>query len=1125
MSVKKFKFVSPGIFINEIDNSGVTKLGEEMGPVIIGTSLRGPAMVPTRIESFADFVETFGEPLAGGEGSDVWREGNRLAPTYAAFAAQAYLRNASPVTFVRLLGEAHPDSTDKAGWVVEQPGDAADTTGAYGLFIANSAAEGDTDVSAALAAILYVKGDGEINLFGDDFEGNTNLTKRNHWIASTGDNNQFKLKVTNGTGTETISFNFNKNSRGYIRNVLNTNPTLCNGHLFVEGESTKQKSYFLGETYDRHLAEIQKGITTAAGAQAACLVALDGAGDWSGNAQPALTPWIISQHNGAASEFNSNEFLDGSIESAGVEKLLRLHSLYAGEWERKNLKVSIEDVKAPTDRSNPYGSFSVVIRKAEDTDASKSIVERFSSCNLNPASPNYVAKMVGDMRLVWDEAERRYTYRGEFENQSRFVRVELAESVASGSADPRLLPFGFLGPARYKDIPVDISGVPSGDAMDVILASAIDGATSVVTPAVTAVQATIEQAGLVLVADETTYPGVSATDDGLAVAFITNTPVAGGNSVVKITKPDPHQWTIHTTQSPEHLITIGDIAKLINEGTLGGTESLPDDTTIPGIDFISSDTDVPTFRDSFSSTTSFTDSTSADELHTGGTLILFAGGVDGTEEIIVGGSTFVLKFPKMGLRETSLDSNLSSARDAVFGISTLERGSASVFDSSYADLAGFLGKPQGSPTSPANDSGLVQEHQFIFTLDDIRLKAIEGKGTDPNTDSTHNPNHYEWVAGCRAFVADETPANSVSITAAEGGFEKILERGVDSFTLPLLGGRDGVDIFQIQPFGYHRGAEDNTGLPSQGDSALTHYALNSYKKAIDSVSDPEVVEMNLLAAPGMSHPAVTNHMISVCETRGDALAVIDIEGDYMPRGLTNKLEDARMPSVKEAIDEMRRRAINSSYGCAFFPWVQMADPNSGRLVWIPPSIAALGTMASSTAKSELWFAPAGFTRGGLTDGSAGVAVNAVRLRLNSKERDSLYEANINPIAQFPAEGIVIFGQKTLQVTPSALDRINVRRLMIYLKKQISRMAKTVLFDQNVKNTWIRFTSEAEPFLASVKSRFGLSEYRLILDESTTTQDLIDRNIMYAKILLKPTRAIEYIAIDFVITDSGASFED
>ena len=146
-------------------------------------------------------------------------------------------------------------------------------------------------------------------------------------------------------------------------------------------------------------------------------------------------------------------------------------------------------------------------------------------------------------------------------------------------------------------------------------------------------------------------------------------------------------------------------------------------------------------------------------------------------------------------------------------------------------------------------------------------------------------------------------------------------------------------------------------------------------------------------------------------------------------------------------------------------------------------------------------------------------------KLTSKQRDDLYEASINPIASFPSEGIVIFGQKTLQVTPSALDRINVRRLMIFLKRRISQIANTILFDQNVQTTWNRFTGQVGPFLESVKTGLGLTEYKVVLDNSTTTPDLIDQNVLYAKIFLKPARAIEYIAIDFNISRTGASFDD
>jgi hypothetical protein len=172
-----------------------------------------------------------------------------------------------------------------------------------------------------------------------------------------------------------------------------------------------------------------------------------------------------------------------------------------------------------------------------------------------------------------------------------------------------------------------------------------------------------------------------------------------------------------------------------------------------------------------------------------------------------------------------------------------------------------------------------------------------------------------------------------------------------------------------------------------------------------------------------------------------------------------------------------------------------------------------------------WFAPAGFNRGGLSTGVAGLPVVNVTQKLTSKDRDKLYDANINPIASFPSEGIVIFGQKTLQVTRSSLDRINVRRLMLFVKKGISRISADILFEPNVKETWDRFTARAEPFLQDVKARFGLTDFKLVLDETTTTPDLVDRNIMYAKIFLKPARAIEFVAVDFFITNTGASFDE
>jgi phage tail sheath protein FI len=193
---------------------------------------------------------------------------------------------------------------------------------------------------------------------------------------------------------------------------------------------------------------------------------------------------------------------------------------------------------------------------------------------------------------------------------------------------------------------------------------------------------------------------------------------------------------------------------------------------------------------------------------------------------------------------------------------------------------------------------------------------------------------------------------------------------------------------------------------------------------------------------------------------------------------------------------------------------------------MPSSVVGIGVVAQSEqASGAPWFAPAGFNRGGISTlgGASGIKVASSVETLNKADRDDLYQANINPIARFPNEGLVVFGQKTLQQTPSALDRVNVRRLMIYLKKRIGAVARTILFDNNLNATWNRFKSDAEPILIDAQSRFGISEFQLILDETTTTPDYIDRNILYAKVFIKPAYAIEFIAIDFNITRSGIEF--
>ena len=283
--------------------------------------------------------------------------------------------------------------------------------------------------------------------------------------------------------------------------------------------------------------------------------------------------------------------------------------------------------------------------------------------------------------------------------------------------------------------------------------------------------------------------------------------------------------------------------------------------------------------------------------------------------------------------------------------------------------------------------------------------------------------------------------------------------------------------------------------------------------------------MNSAAIPGITNESLTAYLLEVCEERADALAVIDLKGGFKPRHESRDSLSDRKGKLKSVIDNIEARNLNNSYGAAYYPWVKVRDDINGTFVDMPPSVVALGVLANTERSADVWFAPAGFRRGGLSQGAGGLPVLGVETKLTSRNRDDLYEVNINPIASFPAEGIVVFGQKTLQATQSALDRINVRRLMIYVKRGISRIASQTLFQPNVSATWSSFKSKADNFLSDVKVRFGVDDFRVVLDETTTTADLIDRNIMYAKIFIKPTRAIEFIAVDFIITRSGASFED
>ena len=1052
MSAKNFKFVSPGVFINEIDNSQLPSVAPPVGPVVIGRFRRGPAFLPTRVESLSEMIEIFGAPIRGDEASDVWRGGQPTAPTYGAYAAAAWLKNGNPLTVVRILGDQHSEvanstrSDAAAGWYMgTTPAQEGNTGGAYGLFLINSgsSALGATGSFDGVLAATWYFGQGGINLSGTIagassyvVSGSGVLIESESGASSPGYTFTAELYSTGSTHTGTprsvVRFNLDKNSKYYVRKVFNTNPTKTNTFL-VDGTPAVEP-YFLGESYEKSVQEV------VSGSKCYGVILPLGQANKSGNtfkkaAIPSQTGWFISQDlrttNGSATPGSNTLIPAYNPDNPAIcTRLFKFHTLSAGEAEQRNFKISIENVKYSRRADiDPYGSFAVVVRSIRDNDSAPRIVERFDNCNLNPNSSNYVGRKVGDAYFEWDNTKKRLTEYGSYPNNSKIVRIQVASDVDLGQADAELLPFGVQGPVKRESFRLNFdSGSVTANGM---------GATPSATQALRARFAT--------------------------ASFVDHTGAWGGVASTPVAEAANLRATLNVRQSK------GNSFKWINSDQAEfGADGAPNNAVMWGGTHLGSGSIVG-------------------QIGAGGTGFNGASGSEGQ------GSWFsTIKFPDVFQRANASDGNLSDPTLAYFGYSTNSGSVNTSFEASNIDLL----RPLPSDYDNfATTTGTTR--MFVFSLDD--LSASQGGA-------------YAYSSGSREA--------GKSITARSGSYKDILDAGYDRFTAPLFGGFDGLDVTEAEPFNNSRALRDDAG-------DKTYAMYYSVKKAIDILADPEFVEMNLVTVPGVTNENLTQHLINVCEDRADALAIIDPKGGYKPASEQAGTEQSRISTnhVTEVVTNMERRAMNSSYGCAYYPWIRLSDDISGGTLWAPPSVAAIGAMAFSDKRKALWFAPAGFHRGGLSRGAAGFPVINVRSKLTSADRDDLYEANINPIASFPQEGIVIFGQKTLQVTPSALDRVNVRRLMIFVKKEISRMAANLLFEPNVNATWNKFKGRVTPFLSNIQNQFGLSEFRVALDETTTTPELVDRNIMYAKIFLKPARAIEFIAIDFNITNTGASFDD
>ena len=388
------------------------------------------------------------------------------------------------------------------------------------------------------------------------------------------------------------------------------------------------------------------------------------------------------------------------------------------------------------------------------------------------------------------------------------------------------------------------------------------------------------------------------------------------------------------------------------------------------------------------------------------------------------------------------------------------------------------------PNSPNYISKRIGDQRNTLSSDG---SYIQPSGNYPNQSS------YVYVSGVADTFDYLDPAGSVRVAEASGSLPSA---GSGSFA----GGTDGTGASGAKAMFDDIAAANVQGL----DPTVASKGKTNYENAFTLLSNQDEYDINLLWAPGlnnMDHGDMCNKLIEACENRGDCFAIVD------PVGYGKTLANAVTQGGNE----------DSSYAAMYWPWVQTSA--NGKYVWVPASTLVPGVIAFNDKVSHEWYAPAGLNRGGLSS-----AIQAER-KLTHANRDDLYEANINPLATFPGEGVCAWGQKTLQRKASALDRINVRRLLINLKKFIASTSRFLVFENNTSATRNRFLASVNPYMESVQEKNGLYAFKVVMDDTNNTPDIIDRNIMKGEIFLQPAKAAEFIVVDFNIMPTGATFED
>jgi len=450
-------------------------------------------------------------------------------------------------------------------------------------------------------------------------------------------------------------------------------------------------------------------------------------------------------------------------------------------------------------------------------------------------------------------------------------------------------------------------------------------------------------------------------------------------------------------------------------------------------------------------------------------------------------------------KKTSLaEPNASSTTDA-----SMESFVKYFPDYAASDLKFAVGNNPGA----ANVNGSILDcdrfNNNLFSLD--RISVVTGSDGVADVD--------QWLSASYVRNGVITPDEANKTRALRLSDLKISgNRTYAKFSTFFQGGFDGLDIFNSDRTKMTNAAVYRENIDSTNQGGISGPTVSAYRKAVDIIGNKSDLEIKLLTIPGIRHTSVTDYAISAVESRFDSLYIMDVDNyDTTNTYVTGSNQKA---SVQYTVSAFRNRGTNSSFAAAYFPDVNLLDPTTNTLVSVPASVPVLGAFSLNDSIGFPWFAAAGFARGSLS------STLSTTLPLSKPDLDTLYDARINPIVDFSNTSFVVWGQKTLQLAANALDRVNVRRLLIEIRRAVRLVGNTLLFEPNRVETLDRFKSLVNPILQSIQERSGLDRYKVVIDTSTTTQADIENNTIRGQIYVQPTRSVEFVSLSFEVRNAG-----